>query len=92
VVADLWALSGPAGLLLSAVIMFALAWSLSGEILARAANGLTLFVALVAVWDLAFGPLYSNLRDVMLAMGLVLMLKAERPPHRGPRAERLASK
>jgi hypothetical protein len=77
IIADLWSSCGIAGLALAGVILVILLSSLSVALSERSASAAFLVVVLVALWDLGFGPIFSNLPDVTLALAMAMML-----PHR----------
>jgi len=73
VVADLWAGYGIAGLLLGALCAVLLLSALASALSARRADALASFLVVTALWDLGFGPIYTNLPDVAFALGIVLI-------------------
>jgi hypothetical protein len=73
IVADLWAYCGVFGILLCATIVLILLGAFVTRFATRTGTPLFLFMALLALWDLAFGPSYSNLPDVTLATALALV-------------------
>ena len=73
VISDLWVNFGFVGLVVSAIVILALVKSLSYRIAERDASTLTIFLCLLALWFMAFGPFFSNWQDVCLALGLVLI-------------------
>jgi hypothetical protein len=75
VIADLWTNLGVVGLLLGLTILVLLVGNFVVLLGRRRAHPLACFVVVAAVWYLAFGPLLSNLPDVMLALGVVLQLR-----------------
>ena len=76
VISDLWVSFGLIGLVLAAIVVFALVRSLSYRIAEHDASTLTIFMSLLALWFMAFGPFFSNWRDVCFALGLVLITKS----------------
>lgn len=74
VVADLWAEFGLAGLVLGLLSFGLVGANLSRRLADRSIGGLAVFVSLNALWVLAFGPIYTNWRDVCLALGLLVPL------------------
>jgi hypothetical protein len=89
IVADLWVLMGPAGLALGLVALVLVVRSLADALSRRAAPALACFLALGALWYLAFGPIESNLLDVAFALGVLLVpvgghLDARRAPSAPP--------
>lgn len=73
IVADLWAYCGVFGLLLCGAIVLILLGAFVTRFATRTGTPLFLFLAILALWDLAFGPSYSNLPDVTLATALALV-------------------
>lgn len=76
IIADLWATFGFVGLALGLLMLFALAYSLVERLSNRTATGLVCLFAALGVWDLAFGPIYKNLPDVMFALAVTLTASA----------------
>jgi hypothetical protein len=72
VIADLWTHFGLIGLALAAFVMFLLLRHLSVTLAAHGAAPLVIFMTAIALWDLGFGPIFTNLKDVVLALVLVL--------------------
>jgi len=56
--------------------MVALIYSLIDRLSTRTASGLVCLVAVLGIWDLAFGPIYKNLPDVMFALAVTLTASA----------------
>jgi hypothetical protein len=82
-VADLWSNLGPAGLLLGLVCGALLVTGLTAQLARREASGLVCFLAVTALWSLAFGPLSSGLPEFVLGLGLLLpAVAAARAPRR----------
>jgi hypothetical protein len=79
IVADLWAVTGPAGVVLGLVIGVLVVLGLGERLGRRRAPGLVCWLVPQVLWSLAFGPLSSDLPAVVLALGLLL---AARPPDR----------
>jgi hypothetical protein len=88
VVADLWSNFGLVGLLLGGVVCLALLLSLTSTMADRRASALVVFLALTALWDMAFGPIYSSLPALTPALGL-LLLPRDRAARAAPRDEPL---
>jgi hypothetical protein len=86
IVADLWTSCGWAGLLLAAVILIVLLQTLSVALAERRATALQILITSIALWDLAFSPIFTNLRDITLA--LALGLQATWPTRASPRPSR----
>jgi hypothetical protein len=89
IIADLWSSCGVVGLVLAVLIVVRLLGSLSVALSASSASAVFVLTTLVAVWDLGFGPIFTNLTDVTLALALAMML-----PHLrcGPEADSTASR
>lgn len=79
VIADLWVSFGWVGLVLAAVIIVALVRSLSYLIADGRAATIVIFTTTLAIWHMAFGPIFSNWDDVCLALGLTLLPVAGAP-------------
>lgn len=74
VVADLWSNFGILGLVFAGYLLWRLLTALFVTF-TKAPSALLAFLAMLAVWDLAFGPIYSNLPEIALAAGLMLLEK-----------------
>lgn len=72
IVAETWAYCGIFGLLLCGAIALILLGAFVARFATRTGSPLFLFMALLGLWDLAFGPSYTNLPDVTLALALAL--------------------
>ena len=72
IIADLWATFGIVGFALGILMMVALIYCLIDRLSTRTASGLVCLFAVLGIWDLAFGPIYKNLPDVMLALAVTL--------------------
>jgi len=88
VVADMWSNFGLLGLLLGGVVSLTLLLSLTSAMADRRAVALVVFLALTALWDMAFGPIYSSLPAIAPALGL-LLLPRDRAARAAPRDEPL---
>ncbi|WP_164700491.1 hypothetical protein [Modestobacter sp. KNN46-3] len=86
IVADLWTNLGVPGLLLGLALGVAVVAGLTVALSRRRAPALLCFLALLSLWDLAFGPLPSNIPEVALTVGLLLLPAVDRarPPSREP--------
>lgn len=73
VASDLWAGYGLVGVGLAVVMCVALVRSLSFALAARAAPTSGILLALLALWFMFFGPIYSNWLHVCVTLGLVLV-------------------
>lgn len=90
--ADLWAAMGFGGVLLAAVVLFALVRGTALAIAGNAASGLLLFVAIKSLWNLGFGPLDTSALPMMLALGLAIpVMRARIPRTRRGRSGRAAA-
>ncbi len=76
IIADLWTNLGPVGLVLGLAMSLLLVQSLAELLSQRRAPALICLLVLISLWYLAFGPLPSNLPEVSLALGLVLLPRA----------------
>lgn len=74
IVADFWATFGIPGLVLGLTMIAALGYCLIDRLTTRTASGLVCLFAVLGIWDLAFGPIYKNLPDVMLALAVTLTM------------------
>lgn len=74
IIADLWASFGLVGLALGLFLGFTLVFSLLDRIANATASGLACLFAIIGIWDLAFGPIFTNLKDVMIAVAIALPL------------------
>ena len=72
VLADAWARFGWVGAGWAALVGALLLVALAGSLAERRAVPLVVFLSMTAVWSLAFGPIYSDLSDVLLALGVSL--------------------
>lgn len=79
---DLWVYFGLLGALLAVFIMWkVLRWCLV-SIVARNGSAVTLFLAANALWNLMFGPLYSSVTILGLALGMAALPIAVKPLRR----------
>ncbi len=78
VASDLWVSYGLVGVALAVVICLALVRSLSFTLAARAAPTSVILLAILGVWFMLFGPIYSNWLQVCVALGLVLVTSVDR--------------
>jgi len=76
VLADAWARFGWVGAAWAALVGALLLLSLTGSLAERRAVPLVVFLTLMGLWSLAFGPIYSDLSDVLLALGLALAARS----------------
>jgi hypothetical protein len=81
IAADLWAALGPAGLALGVGMAAVLIHALAHQLGRGRASGLACLLSLTGVWYLAFGTLPSNVMDVALALGMLMLPK---PGRHGP--------
>ena len=72
VLSDLWVNFGLVGMLLAFAFAVILVGGLIRMLAARSPSALLIFLVVVAVWDLAFSPIKSNLHEVLLAAALVM--------------------
>lgn len=77
ITADLWAQTGVLGLVLAATIVLLLVLSLTSRMVDRRPSALASFLVLLALWDVGFGPILSDLPEVAFALGIVLLPKRE---------------
>lgn len=72
VAADLWVRYGLVGLALAALMTFAIVSNLVRLLAQRRAPTALILVGTLALWYLAFGPIFSNWLDVCVAVALLL--------------------
>ena len=83
ILADLWAALGPAGLLLGLAMGGLAVVGFMEQFGRRRASGLACLLVPMALWNLPFGPLSSNMDTLTLALGLLLLLRRPLPRHPG---------
>lgn len=83
VIADFWSTMGLVGLVLAVVVFVLLLNRLALSLTSRAV-ALLAFLLLNSLWDLAFGPLFSDLPTIALALGLSLPERAPTGRSRAP--------
>jgi len=71
-IGDLWAAFGAAGILLAVTLIVLILKNLGSAISRHTASALIIFLALKALWNFAFSPLYSTLPLLMLLLALML--------------------
>lgn len=76
ITADMWSRWGVFGILLAVLVVALVANSVLALLQARAADSALLFVALNALWNMGFSPIYSNLPQIGLALGLLIPFAA----------------
>jgi len=72
IIGDTWALFGIPGLVLSGFVAWTLLRRASTGLAARNLSALMAMLVVRISWDLLFGPLYSSLPILALAVGLAL--------------------
>ena len=72
VAADLWITFGLAGLVLAAILVAAICNGLFHALKAHPVSPLAIFLGVLALWDMAFSPIGTNLWQVVVAVGLLL--------------------
>ncbi|MBC3761664.1 hypothetical protein ACUN7V_08040 [Quadrisphaera oryzae] len=87
VLSDAWANMGLVGALFVLAVGFVAVDSLLTGLAARRATALGVFWVSSAVWYIGFGPMYSNLPDLVLAVALVAVPRAQ--ARRGRQAQRV---
>jgi hypothetical protein len=85
---DAWALFGIPGLALAGLVGWAALHRAGAGLAERALSGLMAFLVVRVVWDLLFGPLYSTLHVLALAVGLALLPRPAWAAGRGEQAIR----
>ena len=78
IIADLWAIVGPLGVLLGLAMAMLGVHGLAAAVGRRTASGLVCCLVPMGLWDLAFGPLQDNQPTLTLALGLLLVLHESR--------------
>jgi len=72
ILADAWSSFGWTGVLLVVVIGLLIVRALVTGLLEGTASPTAILLAMLALWDLGFGPIYSDFGEVMFALGIVL--------------------
>lgn len=80
VLGDLWALFGIPGLVLGTLVLALMVRWIAAAVAHRHANALMLFLAVISLWNLFFGPLYTSITSMGLALGLTLMQREPAAP------------
>jgi hypothetical protein len=75
VLADLWVAFSLPGLALGILIGWSLLRSLGRSLAASTVSSLSVFLAVVGLWDLFFSPITSNGMHVVAATALLLLFK-----------------
>lgn len=75
IIGDTWAMFGIPGFALSAFFVWALLRRVNSGLALRNLSALMAFLVARVLWDLLFGPLYSALPIITLAIGLALLPK-----------------
>jgi hypothetical protein len=73
VIADLWSNFGIPGVALGAWILGLSVWSIASAAARRVASGLAIYLTCVMLWNFAFGPIYSSMPIIVLALGMLLL-------------------
>ncbi|GMA86208.1 hypothetical protein GCM10025868_14580 [Angustibacter aerolatus] len=76
--ADLWSWTGVPGLLVAALMVGVVLWSLVTLLAARRAAALAVFLAVSGLWNIAFSPIASSLGDVMLSLAVLWVMTPAR--------------
>jgi len=91
VVADFWSSFGIPGLVLIVTVTGLVIWSLATGVARRSASGVVVYLAVLTLWNLAFGPIVSSMPVLVLTVGL-LLIRRDRPPDDTAPAEGLAER
>lgn len=83
---DLWASTGPVGLLLAVVVLLLVLRGLVEGVLRHRVSVLVVFLAVWSLWNVFFSPIYSSVPTLVLALGLVLPRRDDDPRPAGPPA------
>jgi hypothetical protein len=75
VVADLWASFGAVGIAIGALMVVLVVRALATTLTAGRPAPVVVFLCLMSLWWLAFGPIHSNLPDIAIALGLSAPLR-----------------
>ena len=81
VTADLWAAYGIPGLLFAGFILFLLVRWLAIALAQREASALTIFMAILSMWNLFFSPLYTSAVTLAFAVGITMLRKGSSGAH-----------
>lgn len=89
IIADLWAAAGWGGILLCVIVLVILIQRLSTALADRDATPVLIFMTVIAIWALAFSPVYTDLKDLTLAVFVALASRrasgtADEPEPRSP--------
>ena len=76
IVADLWVAAGWAGLLLATCILLLLLRALAAALADHTATAVLVFTTVLAIWALAFSPIFTDLKDLTLAVFVALNTRA----------------
>jgi len=80
IVSDFWAWFGIMGLIFVLYLGWLLIWGLTKPTLEKSAQPVIVFASVTAIWFLLFGPPWSNLDDVVLALAISLPLLTLKAP------------
>jgi capsular polysaccharide biosynthesis protein len=80
IVADLWVSLGPLGVVLGLAMGALVVHGLGLRLSARRASALVCFLVPLGLWNLAFGPLPSDVSALTLGLGLLLATRTPAPP------------
>ena len=75
IVADLWSNFGLVGIVLGALMVGIVVRSLATSLAGGRPPAIVIFLCLIGLWWLAFGPIYTNLQDVAIIIGVVAPLR-----------------
>jgi hypothetical protein len=78
IVADLWASFGLSGVVLGALLAGLVVRAMASTLAGPRPDALVVFLSLMALWWLFFGPLQSNALDVAVALGLGAPMRGAR--------------
>ena len=80
---DFWAFFGIPGIALVVVIAILLVRGLSVRVAHNAASAVLIYAAVRTLWNIPFGPVYSSVPLLILAVGLALLPAEDRPARGG---------
>lgn len=89
-VADAWSSFGWVGVAFALLLGLLVVHALLTRVAAGTASALVVLLGLRALWDLAVGPMYTDLPEVVLALALALQARPDPPLRRPGRPSRTA--
>ncbi len=77
ITADLWVSYGVVGVALAAIVAFALIRTISVLLAERRCPPIVALAVVLAMWHLAFGPIFTNWPDACFALGVTLLARED---------------